>query len=126
MEPFAQSYFFAVVTRPASSWPAMVGKRAGFGDQLLGGSVVGRENAAERADFAEMAHQGARVYVSDHRNAVAFEIRLRGFAGTPVGSERREFADDQRFDVGLADSSSSRLVPTLPMWGYVRHTICPE
>ena len=48
-----------------------------------------------------MAHERARVNVSNDRDAVTLEISLRGFAGAPVGSERREFADDQPFDVGL-------------------------
>jgi len=48
-----------------------------------------------------MSRERARVNVSDDRYAVTFEISLRGFAGAPVGSERREFADDQPFDIGL-------------------------
>jgi hypothetical protein len=49
-----------------------------------------------------MAHERARVDVSNDRDAVAFEIRLRGFAGAPVGRKLGKFADDQPFDVGLA------------------------
>jgi len=41
----------------------------------------------------------ARVQIPDDRNSMAFEIALRGFAGTPVRSERSEITDDQRFDV---------------------------
>jgi hypothetical protein len=49
-----------------------------------------------------MAHQGARVNVSNDWDAVAFKICLGSFAGAPIGSEKRKLADDQRFDVGLA------------------------
>ena len=69
---------------------------------MIGGSAVGRKNAAESADFAQVANERARVNVSDDRDAVALEICLRGFAGAPVGRKLRKFADDQRFDVGLA------------------------
>jgi hypothetical protein len=49
-----------------------------------------------------VAHQGARINVTDDRNAVAFKIGLRGLTRPPVGSERRKFADDEGFDVGFA------------------------
>jgi hypothetical protein len=72
-----------------------------FLHQLLGGRVVGGYDAAQCADIAEVANESARVDVPDDGNAVAFEVRLGGFAGAPVGSERRKFADDQAFDVRL-------------------------
>ena len=49
--------------------------------------------------MADVAHERARIQVPDHRDAVALEIGLRGVAGAPVGSQLREFADDQRLDV---------------------------
>jgi hypothetical protein len=49
-----------------------------------------------------MADERARVNVSNDWDAVAFEICLRGFAGTPVGGERGKFADDQSLDIRLA------------------------
>lgn len=48
-----------------------------------------------------MSHQSARVEIPDHRNAVALEILLRGFARTPVRGERRKFAHDQRVNIRL-------------------------
>ena len=48
-----------------------------------------------------MTHEGARVNVPYHRNAVAFKILLGGFARPPVGSECGEFSDDETFDVRL-------------------------
>jgi hypothetical protein len=52
---------------------------------LISGCIVCRKNAAESADFPEMADEGARVNVSDDRDAVPFKILLRGFDGTPIG-----------------------------------------
>jgi hypothetical protein len=49
-----------------------------------------------------MPHQRARVEIPDDRDAVAFEVLLRGFGGAVVRSERRKFANDQPLDVGLA------------------------
>ena len=50
--------------------------------------------------LADVENEGARIDVPDDRNLVAIEIKLRAFAGAPVGSDLGEFADDQRFDVG--------------------------
>jgi hypothetical protein len=41
----------------------------------------------------------ARVHVPQNWNIVPNQIVLRGFAGTPVGSNRGKFPDDERFDV---------------------------
>jgi hypothetical protein len=46
-------------------------------------------------------NQSAGVDVPDDGNFVAIEMELGAFAGTPVGSDLRKFADDQRFDVGM-------------------------
>jgi hypothetical protein len=48
-----------------------------------------------------VADERARVNVPNDRDAVAFEVCLRGFAGTPVGRKLGKFADDQSFDIGL-------------------------
>lgn len=39
------------------------GKLAGFEDELLGGSAVGRDDAAQCADLANVENEGTRVYV---------------------------------------------------------------
>ncbi len=49
-----------------------------------------------------MADQRACVNVPDDRDAVTFEVCLRGLAGTPVGRKLGKFSDDQPFDIGLS------------------------
>jgi hypothetical protein len=71
----------------------------GFEDELIGGGAVGGNDAAEGAEFAEVEDQRARVDIPDDGNFVAIEIELRAFAGAPVGSNLRELANDERFDV---------------------------
>ena len=68
----------------------MVGRVAGFGDELLGGRAIGGDHAAQRADIANVANQRARIDIPDDRNFVAIEIELRGFGGAPVGSRSAE------------------------------------
>ena len=101
IEPRVHSYDFAEVTRLASSWPAIVGSARASAISFFGGSAVGRDDAAQRAHIAEVPHQRARIQIPNHRDAVALQILLRGFAGAPVRSERGKFAHDQRFDVRL-------------------------
>jgi hypothetical protein len=48
-----------------------------------------------------MADERARVNVPDDRNVPALQILLGGLAGAPVGGDCREFANDERFDVGM-------------------------
>ena len=57
-------------------------KRARLGDQLFGRRAVGGDDAAQRAHAADVPHQRARVQVPDHRNVVAAQIVLRGFASS--------------------------------------------
>jgi hypothetical protein len=47
-----------------------------------------------------VAHERARVHVPKNGNVIALEIGLRGFFGTPIGSDARKFPDKQRLDVG--------------------------
>src|SRR5713101_1492862 len=75
------------------------GQLLGFMNQLVRGSAVGRHHTAQRAEFADVAYQRARVDIPDDRNLVAIEIELRGFRGAPVGADLRKLAHDQRFDV---------------------------
>src|SRR6202023_3069675 len=70
-------------------------------NQLIRGRAVSGDNAAQRADLANMAHERAGIDVPDGGNLVAVEIKLRGFRGAPVGADLRELADNQRFDMGL-------------------------
>ena len=46
-----------------------------------------------------MSHQRARIHIPKNGNVVPHQIVLRGFAGTPVGSDRGKFLDDERLDV---------------------------
>jgi hypothetical protein len=70
-------------------------------NQLIRGRAVSGDNTPQGADFANVADQGTRVYVPNGGNFVAIEIKLRGFRGAPVGADLREFADNQRFDMGF-------------------------
>src|SRR5271168_462406 len=76
------------------------GELLGFVDQLIGGGAVGGDDAAERANFANVANEGTGIDVPDGGNFVAIQIELSGFCGTPVGGDLGKFADDERFDVG--------------------------
>jgi hypothetical protein len=53
-------------------------------NQLIGGRAVGCNDAAQRAHFANVAHQRACIDVPDRRNFMAIQVKLRGFRGTPV------------------------------------------
>jgi hypothetical protein len=64
-----------------------------FMNQLIRGRAVGRDDAAQRADFANVPNQRARIDIPDDRNFVAIEIKLRGFRGTPTGANLRKLAD---------------------------------
>jgi hypothetical protein len=43
--------------------------------------------------------QRTRIHIPKNWNVVPHQIVLRGFAGTPVGSDRGKFLDDERLDV---------------------------
>ena len=72
----------------------------GFVDELIGGRAVGGDNAAKRADIANVANERARVDIPDDGNFVAIQIELSGFRGAPIRGDLRKFAHDERFDVG--------------------------
>jgi hypothetical protein len=55
-------------------------KLLGFEDELIGGGAVGRNDAAQRADFADVQDEGAGVDVPDNGDFVTVEKELRGFA----------------------------------------------
>jgi hypothetical protein len=74
------------------------GNGARFFDEPLGRRSVGRDDSAKSADLADVPNQCACVEVPDYRNAVAFQIMLRGFGGAPVGGQARKFAHNERFD----------------------------
>jgi len=64
-------------------------------DQLIRGRAVGCNDAAQRADLANVAYQSARIDVPDGRNFMAIQIKLRGFRGTPVRADLRELTNNQ-------------------------------
>lgn len=77
-------------------------KGSRFGNEFPGGRAIRRNNAPQRADIAQMPDQCPRIEIRNHRNVVPLEVSLRGFGGTVVRCQLREFADDQAFDVRLA------------------------
>ncbi len=79
--------------------PSHAGQLLGFENQLFGGRSIRRDNAAQRADVSNVAHQRASVDVPDDRNLVPVQIQLGGFRRSPVGRDLREFPHDERFDV---------------------------
>jgi hypothetical protein len=46
-----------------------------------------------------VTNQRARIHIPNYWNIVALEIGLRGFFGSPVGSQTRELANDERFNI---------------------------
>jgi hypothetical protein len=48
-----------------------------------------------------VANESARIDVPNDRDVVTLEKILGGFRGAPVRRERRKFADDERFDIGV-------------------------
>ena len=70
-------------------------------NQLIGRCSVRGNDSAESAYFSNVPYQRARVDIPDHGNLVAVEVQVRCFRGAPAGSDVREFADDQGFDVGF-------------------------
>lgn len=80
--------------------PGHGGQLLGFKDQLLGGRPISGDDAAQRADIANVADESACIDVPDSRNFVAIQIKLGGFRGAPVRRDLREFAHNERLDVG--------------------------
>ena len=70
-----------------------------FENQLLGGSAVGCNDAAESANIAQVADERAGINVPDDGNLVAVQIELRGFRRAPVRRDLRKLAHDERFNV---------------------------
>ena len=73
----------------------------GFKNQLFRWRAIGGDYAAQRAYFADVAHQCARINVPNHRDFVTIQIELRALRRPPVRRNLREFPNDQRFDVGV-------------------------
>lgn len=46
-----------------------------------------------------MQNERPRIHIPQDRDVVPHQIILRGFARTPVGSDRRKFPDNERFNV---------------------------
>ncbi len=92
---------FAARNAAGKLLPGHQGELLGFEHELVGRRAIGGDHAAKRTNLADVKHQGARIDVPDNGNFVAIEIELRAFAGTIVGSNLREFADDQGFDVRM-------------------------
>jgi len=70
-----------------------------FKNKLIGRRTVSGDYATQSAQLPYVANQRARINIPDNRNFVAIQIELRGFGGTPVRSNLRELANDQRFDI---------------------------
>jgi hypothetical protein len=68
-------------------------------NQLVGGSSIRRNNSPQRTDFPDVTNERTRIDIPDDWNLVPIQIQMRGFGGTPVRSDGREFANNQRLDV---------------------------
>ena len=79
--------------------PRHAGQLLGFENQLLRGRAIGRNNAPQRTDFADVPHQSARINVPNSRNFVAIQVQLRAFRRPPVRRNLRKFTHDQRFNI---------------------------
>jgi hypothetical protein len=66
--------------------------------QLMGRCPVRGHHAAQSADLANVADQGASVDIPNDRDFVAIQVKLRTLGGSPTRGDLREFTDDQRFD----------------------------
>ena len=48
-----------------------------------------------------MPHQRTGVNLGQHGYGIALHVLVGDLVGAPVGTDRRELADDQAFDIGL-------------------------
>jgi len=70
-------------------------------NQLIRSRSIGRNDAAQRADFSDVANQRARIDVPDNRDFVTIQIKMCGLGGAPIRSDVRKLAHNQRFDIRL-------------------------
>ena len=89
----------AVETRLARSRPAMVGMERAFSTSLPQSLLDRREHSAHHAARAQMADQGARVQVGDHRDAGLLEEAVGLVVGAPVAGDGGKLAHHQAFDI---------------------------
>jgi hypothetical protein len=75
------------------------GQLLGLENDLVGGRAVGRNDAAQRPDVANVAHQRACIDVPNDGDLVAVQVKLRAFRRPPIRRDLGEFPDNQRFDV---------------------------
>ena len=99
MEPFVPAVLLFAGDAARQFQSRHRGQGPRFGEQNFSGRAVGRHHAAQRAHFANVQHERARIHIPKNRNVVPHQIVLRGFARTPVGSDRGKFPDDERLDV---------------------------
>jgi len=59
----------------------MLGNCWAFENQLFRRSSIGRNNAAQCTDVANVAHQSACINVPNDGNLVTIQIQLRGLRG---------------------------------------------
>ena len=69
-----------------------------FAGDLSGGG----EHAAHHAARAQMAHEGARIEIGDHRDAALRQEAVGLFVGAPVARDMRKLAHGEAFDIRLA------------------------
>src|SRR5260370_11056869 len=84
---------------PGEFLPSHAGQLFGLENQLFGGSAIGGDHAAQCADIANVAYQGASIDVPNHGDLVAVQIELRRLRRAPVGGNLRKFAHNERFNV---------------------------
>src|SRR4029077_13521881 len=75
------------------------GKLLRFENQLIGRRAVRGNDSTKRSYIADVADEGARIYVPNGRNLVAVQIKLRGLRRAPVGRNLRELPHHERLDV---------------------------
>jgi hypothetical protein len=68
-------------------------------DKLIARRAIGRDHAAQGADFADVPDQRAGINIPNRGNSVAVQIKLGGFGRAPVRRELRKFTNDEGLDV---------------------------
>ena len=61
-----------------------------------------RDDAAHRTLHANVTHEGARVDVRDHRNAMLGQVLIKRVGRAPAAGHRRKAFDDECFEKGFA------------------------
>ena len=80
--------------------PIHFGYRARLGDELFRVGFKGGDHSAHHPVVAQVAHQGARVDIRQHRNFGMFQVFFGNLLRAPIGADFRKLAHDQPLYVG--------------------------